>query len=122
MLEFGAPRTPIAYRSSMRSSASDGGGLAEISRAIDELAADYAACLGAAAVRCAHGDRPPAHRDGESGDLAEGRRAPGELADPHHDRDDLADRLARIWMMLSELDPDVARRLPGYGFPPRAGT
>jgi hypothetical protein len=31
--------------------------------------------------------------------------------------DEIAERLARIWIMLSELDPELARRLPGYGFP-----
>jgi hypothetical protein len=31
---------------------------------------------------------------------------------------DVSARLARIWAMLSELDTELARRLPGYGFPP----
>jgi hypothetical protein len=31
---------------------------------------------------------------------------------------DIAERLARLWVMLSELDPELARRLPGYDFPP----
>jgi hypothetical protein len=29
--------------------------------------------------------------------------------------DDLADRLAQLWAMIAELDPELARRLPGYG-------
>lgn len=28
--------------------------------------------------------------------------------------DDLANRLAHIWAMVAELDPALARRLPGY--------
>jgi len=28
--------------------------------------------------------------------------------------DDLAGRLAQIWAMVAELDPGLARRLPGY--------
>jgi hypothetical protein len=28
--------------------------------------------------------------------------------------DDLADRLAQLWAMIAELDPELARRLPGY--------
>ncbi len=31
--------------------------------------------------------------------------------------DDVAGRLARIWLMISDLDPELARRLPGYGLP-----
>jgi hypothetical protein len=31
--------------------------------------------------------------------------------------DDLAERLARIWAMLAEIDPALARRLRGYGLP-----
>jgi hypothetical protein len=29
--------------------------------------------------------------------------------------DDLAERLARIWAMVAEIDPALARRLRGYG-------
>jgi hypothetical protein len=28
---------------------------------------------------------------------------------------DFAERLARLWEMVAELDPELARRLPGYG-------
>jgi hypothetical protein len=31
--------------------------------------------------------------------------------------DDLAERLARIWAMLAEIDPALARRLRGYAAP-----
>jgi hypothetical protein len=31
--------------------------------------------------------------------------------------DDLAESLARIWAMVAELDPALARRLRGYGAP-----
>lgn len=31
--------------------------------------------------------------------------------------DDLAERLARIWAMVAEIDPALARRLRGYGTP-----
>ncbi len=35
---------------------------------------------------------------------------------PHSARPDatMQDRLARIWAMIAELDPELARRLPGY--------
>ena len=29
--------------------------------------------------------------------------------------DDIADRLAQLWAMIADLDPELARRLPGYG-------
>jgi hypothetical protein len=28
--------------------------------------------------------------------------------------DDIADRLAQIWAMVAELDPELTKRLPGY--------
>jgi hypothetical protein len=28
---------------------------------------------------------------------------------------DFAERLARLWEMVADLDPELARRLPGYG-------
>jgi len=31
------------------------------------------------------------------------------------DADDLAERLARLWSMVAELDPALAARLRGYG-------
>jgi hypothetical protein len=62
--------------------------LAEIGRAIDDFAAEAAA---AASGPRAHPDRP-------------------ELLAGH-----LAARLARLWVMLAEADPGIARRITGYG-------
>jgi hypothetical protein len=40
----------------------------------------------------------------------------GGAAGPGQDRadDDVAGRLAAIWAMIAEADPELARRLPGY--------
>jgi len=43
-------------------------------------------------------------RRAEAGDTA---GQPGQV-------DDVADRLAQLWAMVAELDPELARRLPGY--------
>jgi hypothetical protein len=96
----------------MRSSAGDHcSRLAEVRRAIDELAADYAAGRYS-------GDHDAQGVD--AGDQAAWSRDGGDRAARQADTGDQAGgldgRLARIWMMLSELDPDVARRMPGYGF------
>ena len=42
--------------------------------------------------------------------------AVGAAAGPGADRadDDVAGRLAAIWAMIAEADPELARRLPGY--------
>lgn len=56
-------------------------------------------------------------------DLAEavaGQRSPqaGPQAapvSPELTMDELAGRLAAIWQMVAELDPELARRLAGYG-------
>jgi hypothetical protein len=46
-------------------------------------------------------------------------RAIDELADATQGRDvttgDVATRLARVWDMVADLDPELARRLAGYG-------
>jgi hypothetical protein len=42
-------------------------------------------------------------------ELAEAARAPDGAAQ------DVTARLARVWEMVAELDPELARRLPGYG-------
>jgi len=76
------------------------GQLARICRAIEELA----------------------DRSGTGGGaVAETAAEPGEAAAPGPGdtgaEDDLAARLARlaaIWAMLAEADPELARRLPGY--------
>jgi hypothetical protein len=44
----------------------------------------------------------------------------GTLAERRHTRDDpgaddyIATRLAAIWAMIADADPELARRLPGY--------
>jgi hypothetical protein len=81
-----------------------GGQLARICRAIEELADRPAAGGSSAAAAAAEPGRATAS---EAGDVAAG--------------DDLAARLARlaaIWAMLAEADPELARRLPGYLAPP----
>jgi hypothetical protein len=64
--------------------------LARIGTAIDELAA--AALPGA----------------GEGQPSQQGQ--PNQQGQP----DDIAGRLAQIWAMIAELDPELSRRLPGY--------
>jgi len=34
---------------------------------------------------------------------------------PPGEADDVAHRLAQLWAMVAELDPELAKRLPGYG-------
>jgi hypothetical protein len=68
--------------------------LARIGTAIDELAAEAVAA-----------------RTGQGGGLA-GQAGQADQADDIADR--LA-RLARLWEMVADLDPELARRLPGYG-------
>ncbi len=77
------------------------GQLARICRAIEELADRSASGGGAAASR-------PAAAPGEAAASESGATLAG---------DDLAARLARlaaIWAMLAEADPELAKRLPGY--------
>ena len=77
-----------------------GGQLARICRAIEELADRPVAGGTAAAATAAVSGQATAS---EAGDIAAG--------------DDLAARLARlaaIWAMVAEADPELARRLPGY--------
>jgi hypothetical protein len=76
---------------------SGGGQLARICRAIEELADRQAA-----------GDSAAASTTAESGQAA-ASEADGDVAG-----DDLAARLAAIWAMVAEADPELARRLPGY--------
>jgi hypothetical protein len=77
---------------------SNGGGqLARICRAIEELADRQAA--GGSAAASTTTESGPAAASGAGGDVA---------------RDDLAARLAAIWAMVAEADPELARRLPGY--------
>lgn len=77
-----------------------GGQLARICRAIEELAG-----------RSATGDNTGAGTTAEPGQAA----APG--SDDTGAQDDLTARLARlaaIWAMVAEADPELAKRLPGY--------
>jgi hypothetical protein len=76
------------------------GQLARICRAIEELAG-----------RSATGGNADAGTSAEPGETA----ASG--SDDTDTEDDLAARLARlaaIWAMVAEADPELARRLPGY--------
>lgn len=59
--------------------------LAEIRRAIDDLAAEALAGQGSAEHRVQAGDR-----------------------------DEVVGKLAELWALLAELDPDIARRMSGY--------
>jgi len=73
-----------------------GGQLARICRAIEELA-DRPVAGGSAA---AESGQPTASA---AGDIAPGDDLAAWLA-----------RLAAIWAMVAEADPELARRLPGY--------
>jgi hypothetical protein len=76
---------------------SNGGQLARICRAIEELADRQAA-----------GGRAAAPTTAESGPAAASEAGAGVTGD------DLAARLAAIWAMVADADPELARRLPGY--------
>src|SRR5580704_10309258 len=104
----------------------NGGQLGRICRAIDELAADSASAdrgAGESAPAAsedgmAHGGA--AHRDGAADqDRPADRAGPADLgrdgAERRAGRDD-ADiaRLAAIWEMVADADPELAKRLPGY--------
>jgi hypothetical protein len=79
---------------------SGGGQLARICRAIEELADRPVAGGSAAAVVAAESGQVMAS---ESGDVVAGDDLAAWLA-----------RLAAIWAMVAEADPELARRLPGY--------
>jgi hypothetical protein len=74
-----------------------GGQLARICRAIEELA-DRSAARGST----------PASTAAEPGQATAPEAGHGAAGD------DLAARLAAIWAMVAEADPELARRLPGY--------
>ena len=69
--------------------------IAAIERAIDELAAEAAAAYA----------RP---RRPVPGQAVPGQAVPGQAGDP------IVARLAELWALLAELDPDVAGRIPRY--------
>ena len=93
--------------------------IAAIERAIDELAADAAAAYARprrpAPRQAVPGQAVPGQeRPGQSGPTAEhpadqaDERTTGQAGDP------IVARLAELWALLAELDPDVAGRLPRY--------
>jgi hypothetical protein len=47
-------------------------------------------------------------------DNADGNRRDGADADGAAPQDTLAVRLAEVWAMLAEADPELAKRVPGY--------
>jgi hypothetical protein len=82
---------------------STGERLARIGLAIDQLAADTRAAAG-------QQGRLPAEGDESAGGVSPSAAVadhPAGAAAP-------AGRLAELWAMLAELDPELARRLPGY--------
>ena len=106
----------------------NGGQLGRICRAIDELAASSAAGAGDAT-----GGTAPATRDrgtagagaaregGSAGAEARAAREGGtdgadgaETARPAGREDADIARLAAIWEMVADADPELAKRLPGY--------
>jgi hypothetical protein len=78
----------------------NGGQLGRICRAIDELAA-----CSASADDAARWPAPAASED-RTAQGGAGRR-------PGQDNPDIA-RLAAIWEMVADADPELAKRLPGY--------
>ena len=76
--------------------------LARICRAIEELAGRPARRDGAA--------QDLAGRDDTAADPGEATADPGEAAAD----DALRARLAEIWAMVAEADPELAKRVPGY--------
>jgi hypothetical protein len=85
--------------------------IAEIGQAIDDLAAEAQTAYAAAAhrrPRPAGADTRPAQDAGPSDAAA---AAPAVAAS---DTDQVVIRLAELWALLAELDPEVARRLPTY--------
>lgn len=78
----------------------NGGQLGRICRAIDELAA-----CSAGADRADGGRGPDASQDGttQAGARRRARRGDADIA-----------QLAAIWEMVADVDPELAKRLPGY--------
>jgi hypothetical protein len=79
----------------------NGGQLGRICRAIDELAA-----CSASSDHAATGGPAPAAGEGGTAQAGATRRA-------GRDDGDIA-RLAAIWEMVADADPELAKRLPGY--------
>ena len=91
----------------------NGGQLGRICRAIDELAGRSASSDHAASG----GPAPAAGDDGAAQAGAARRTGAADQADPTRqagrDDGDIA-RLAAIWEMVADADPELAKRLPGY--------
>jgi hypothetical protein len=75
-----------------------GGQLGQICRAIDELAARSTSETDAAG-----GAAPAAPADGAERETQRGERGGADIA-----------RLAAIWEMVADADPELAKRVPGY--------
>lgn len=78
--------------------------IAEIGQAIDDLAADAQVAYAAAARRRSVPIEPDAL----------GTPADAAAPVPASDTDQVVIRVAELWALLAELDPEVARRLPTY--------
>lgn len=91
----------------------DGGQLGRICRAIDELAA----CSASSDHAAAGGPATAASEDGaaQAGNACRAGAADraGPTRQAGRDDDDIA-RLAAIWEMVADADPELAKRLPGY--------
>jgi hypothetical protein len=87
--------------------------IAEIGKAIDELAA-LAAAAEVRNSRACNGLPASEARAGEAqaGEAQAGEAQAGEARASHSDQ--VVIRLAELWAQLAELDPEVARRLPTY--------
>jgi len=91
----------------------NGGQLGRICRAIDEFAA------GSASADRGAGESAPGPAAGEGGATQEAAREAGAAGRDGaarragHDDADIA-RLAAIWEMVADADPELAKRLPGY--------
>jgi hypothetical protein len=97
---------------------------ARLAAAIDELAAAARSPVssgkdGIEAHRVGQdpADRDPADRDPADRDPADRDRADREPAYQSPAEDDLAERLARAWAMITAADPEVAARTARYAHP-----
>jgi len=106
-------RTGKVYHSSMCSNACER--LAQICQAIDELAGDRRTGRAAAPDPGVRGDAAggPGRRRGTAGGLAE-RGAPAPEGGQALAADDLAGRLAAVWAIVADADPELAKRVAGY--------
>ena len=91
----------------------NGGQLGRICRAIDELAG----CSASSDDAATGGPAPAASEGGTAQAVAACRTGAADRTGPTHqagrDDGDIA-RLAAIWEMVADADPELAKRLPGY--------